>query len=150
MRNAAPLGLILLMVLLTGCARFAPPPGVKPIQRTMVVTAYCSCRSCCEWERDWLFRPVISKGPNKGRPKEVGITASGTRAMFGTVAADTSLYPFGTIVYVKGYGYGRVEDRGGAIKGDRLDLYFPTHPKALEWGRRTIQVSVWMPPAKKK
>jgi 3D (Asp-Asp-Asp) domain-containing protein len=87
--------------------------------------------------------PVYSSGPSKGKRKKVGITASGTRARRGTIAADTSRYPFGTVMYIDGYGYGRVEDRGGSIKGDRIDLFFPSHRSALEWGRQTIKVKIW-------
>ena len=59
----------------------------------------------------------------------------------GTVAADTSFYPFGTRLYIPGYGYVVVEDRGAAIKGKkRLDLYFDSHQKALDWGRRKVYV----------
>jgi len=86
---------------------------------------------------------VIASGPHRGRPKAVGITASGTKAGPGTVAADPKLLPFGTIVYVPGYGYGRVEDTGGAIKGHRLDLYYHRHCDALRWGRRRVRVHVW-------
>ncbi len=114
----------------------------------MEVTGYCNCGICCSWERGWfgLGAPVISGGPNKGKPKEVGITASGTRASRGTIAADTSVLPFGTIVEVPGYGYGRVEDRGGAIKGNRLDLWFPSHEEAQRWGRQKgVRVRVWKP-----
>ncbi len=61
----------------------------------------------------------------------------------GTIAADTRYYQFGTRMYVKGYGWGVVEDRGGAIKGrDRLDLYFDSHHKALAWGRKTVKVRI--------
>ena len=42
--------------------------------------------------------------------------ASGKMAKVGTIAADTSVYPFGTIMYIPGYGYGEVQDVGGAIK----------------------------------
>ncbi|KAK3249671.1 hypothetical protein CYMTET_40907, partial [Cymbomonas tetramitiformis] len=53
----------------------------------------------------------------------------------GTIAADTRHYPFGTRMYVPGYGWGVVEDRGGAIQGvSRVDLYHNNHSKALEWG----------------
>lgn len=90
-----------------------------------------------------LGQPVFSSGPNKGKPKEVGVTASGTKAKHGTIAADTAVLPFGTIVYVPGYGYGRVEDRGGAIKGHKLDLWFHSHEVAKKWGRKRIQVRVW-------
>jgi len=61
----------------------------------------------------------------------------------GTIAADTEHYPFGTRMYVPGYGWGIVEDRGKAIKGaDRLDLYFKSHSKALAWGRRKAKVRI--------
>ena len=61
----------------------------------------------------------------------------------GTVAADTRYYPFGTRLYIPGYGYGVVEDRGSAIKGPtRLDLYFDSHQNALKWGRRKVYVRV--------
>jgi 3D (Asp-Asp-Asp) domain-containing protein len=111
----------------------------------MEVTGYCSCGACTGWKRDWRLRPVVSSGPSKGKPKRIGITASGTRARPGTIAADTRRYPFGTIVYVPGYGYGRVEDRGGAIRGNKLDVYFRRHSTALDWGRQTLPVKVWIP-----
>lgn len=61
----------------------------------------------------------------------------------GTIAADTKYYPFGTRMYIPGYGWGVVEDRGGAIKGpDRIDLYFDSHQDALQWGRRKIAVEI--------
>lgn len=61
----------------------------------------------------------------------------------GTIAADTTYYPFGTRMYVPGYGWGVVEDRGGAIKGpDRLDLFFESHQQALNWGRQRLQVRI--------
>lgn len=64
----------------------------------------------------------------------------------GTVAADTDYYPFGTRMYIPGYGWGVVEDRGGAIKGPgRIDLYFDSHDEALEWGRKTLRVTIESP-----
>ena len=61
----------------------------------------------------------------------------------GTVAADTKHHPFGTRFYIPGYGYGRVEDRGGAIKGKhRLDVFYKSHDDALQWGRRKVRVRV--------
>ena len=56
----------------------------------------------------------------------------------GTVAADTDYYPFGTLLDIPGYGRGVVEDRGSAIKGPtRLDIYYRSHSRALQWGRQT-------------
>ena len=64
----------------------------------------------------------------------------------GTIAADTRHYPFGTRMYVPGYGWGRVEDRGGAIKGPtRIDLFFDSHQDALHWGRRKLPVQIEYP-----
>jgi hypothetical protein len=61
----------------------------------------------------------------------------------GTIAADTQYYPFGTRMFVPGYGWGMVLDRGGAIKGpDRIDLYFTSHHDALAWGRRQVEVRI--------
>ncbi|MEX2015900.1 MAG: 3D domain-containing protein [Candidatus Hydrogenedentales bacterium] len=66
------------------------------------------------------------------------------KAKPGTVAAPPSI-PFGALVDVPGYGRGRVEDRGGAIQENRLDVYFKSHRRALEWGRRNLDVVVWLP-----
>jgi hypothetical protein len=61
----------------------------------------------------------------------------------GTVAADTDHFPFDTRLHIPGYGFGRVQDRGGAIKGpSRLDVYFDSHDEALNWGRRTVKVRI--------
>lgn len=109
----------------------------------MTTTGYCPCGSCCSWKRDWRGRPVSKI---TGKPKVVGQTASGTTAKPGTIAADTRYYPFGTILYVPGYGYGRVEDTGGDIKGrGRLDLFFHTHGEAKQWGRKSQRVVVFPP-----
>ena len=61
----------------------------------------------------------------------------------GTIAADTKYYPFGTEMYVPGWGWGVVEDRGSAIKGPtRIDLFFTTHGQAERWGRRNVGVEI--------
>ena len=137
------LAAVVLVSVSTGCRGNSldktPPSAV----RAMTVTAYCDCQKCCGWKRTWYGKPVYAYGSLKGKRKKVGVTASGTDAKVGTLAADTSRYPFGTMMYVPGYGYGRVEDRGGAIKGEHIDLFFKTHQQALEWGRQQRQVRVW-------
>ncbi|MDD3814178.1 MAG: 3D domain-containing protein [Desulfocapsaceae bacterium] len=61
----------------------------------------------------------------------------------GTIAADTKYYPFGTRMYIPGYGWGIVEDKGGAIKGpDRIDLFFDSHEDAIQWGRKKVAVEI--------
>lgn len=129
---------------LSGCATTPHPPrGEKPVVREMETTGYCKCKKCCGWERNWYGRPVVASGPSEGKRKKVGQTASGKQAKPGTIAADTKYYPLGTIMYVPGYGYGRVEDRGGAIKGQHIDLYFKSHKQALQWGRQSRSVKIW-------
>ena len=139
--------LLLGVALLGGCALLwqpLPDDGVRGRYVTMTTTAYCPCEKCCSWTRDAKGRPVVSKGRDKGKPKVVGQTASGTMAHPGTVAADTRYYPMGTVLYVEGYGYGVVEDIGGAIRGrHRIDLFFPTHAEAKRWGKRRQSVVVW-------
>ncbi|MCF7849570.1 MAG: 3D domain-containing protein [Kiritimatiellales bacterium] len=136
---------IVLVVLLSGCAtrRYAIPRNAQARIYTMETTGYCKCKKCCGWKRNWLFQPVYASGPNKGKRKKVGITAAGTKAKPGTLAADIRYFPFGTVMYIPQYGYGRVEDIGGGIKGMHIDLYFRTHEEALQWGRRNTKVKVW-------
>jgi len=61
----------------------------------------------------------------------------------GTIAADTKSYPFGTRMHIPRWGWGKVEDRGGAIQGQsRIDLYYKCHQRALQWGRVKKNVTV--------
>ncbi|NLB69550.1 MAG: hypothetical protein GX804_07690 [Lentisphaerae bacterium] len=145
--------MLFILFLIEGCqtVQIRPDSGSRRRTVAMEITGYDSGPRSCGWKRDRFGRPVYAYGVNKGKPKKVGITASGTKAKRGTIAADTRYYPFGTIMYVPGYGYGRVEDRGGAIKGPhRLDLWFPTEREALLWGRKkNIRVTVWLPEKRK-
>ncbi len=93
------------------------------------VTAYCACYQC--------------SGNNT-------LTASGTMPKeYRTMAASKNL-PFGTVLYVPALkntpsnGWYIVEDRGGAIKGNRLDLYMGSHSQALQFGRQTMEVYVFV------
>ena len=85
-------------------------------------TGYCSCAKCCG--------------------KTTGTTASGTKATAGRTVAMSSKYAFGTKVEIKGMGTYTVEDRGGAINGNKIDIYFASHQEALNFGRRTIYLRV--------
>lgn len=62
------------------------------------------------------------------------------------VAADSKVLPLGSMITIPGYDNSQVVpvlDRGGAIKGNRLDVLFPTHEEALKWGARRLKVTVW-------
>jgi 3D (Asp-Asp-Asp) domain-containing protein len=86
-----------------------------------------------------------STGKGPGHPA-YGITASGVRVrrdMISTIAADPDVFPFGTLLYIPGYGYGIVADTGAKIKGRRIDLYFPTVRQVYrEWGKKTVEVEI--------
>jgi 3D (Asp-Asp-Asp) domain-containing protein len=133
-------------VILAGCSTIRPPRGVPARTVTIEATGYCDCGQCCGWERVWWApcKTVYAYGPNAGKPKKGGVTASGTKAHKGTIAADRRYYPFGTVMHIPGYGYGRVEDTGSAIQGPtRIDLFYGSHREALEWGRQRVSVKVW-------
>ncbi|GAG04624.1 unnamed protein product [marine sediment metagenome] len=99
---------------------------IEPVYETreMRVTAYCPCEKCCE---EWAD----------------GITASGHVIKKGDkfCAADKSI-AFGTAVNIPGYGEVLILDRGGLIKGDRLDVYFDTHQEAISWGVKHLKVRI--------
>ena len=85
------------------------------------VTAYCSCIKCCG--------------------KTNGITASGTKASANNTVAAPGTFAFGTKLLINGHVY-TVEDRGGAIQGNRIDIYMNSHAEALAWGVRYLDVEV--------
>ena len=142
---------LLALAVLSGCgerkqrATNDQPRKGKYETITMEVTAYSSDQESTNWRRGRIFfwRAYVASGPNKGKRKIVGLTSIGKWARYGTIAADTRHYPYGTVMFIPGYGKGVVEDIGGAIKGPRrLDVYFKTRRRALKWGRQTLQVRV--------
>lgn len=86
-------------------------------EQAFTVTAYCPCKKCCGEYAN-------------------GYTATGEKATQGvTIAADPDVFPMGTEIELDGHTY-TVQDTGGAIAGNRLDLYFDSHEDALRWGVR--------------
>lgn len=110
-----------------------------------------------EDEFDWSQYPVKevvatgytagieSTGKEPGHPS-YGITYSGVkvkRDLYSTVAADPSVFPIGTILYIPDYGFGVVADTGSAIKGNKIDLYYDTVEEVYnEWGKRKLDVHI--------
>ena len=85
------------------------------------ITAYCPCAKCCG--------------------KATGRTAMGTKATAGRTVAASAQFAFGTKLNINGHTY-TVEDRGGAIKGNKIDIFVNSHAEALAWGVRYLPVSV--------
>lgn len=98
-----------------------PPNEAQDTRETredvFTITAYCPCEKCCGAYAN-------------------GYTATGEKATQGvTIAADPDVLPMGTKIELDGHTY-TVQDTGGAIVGNRLDLYFDSHEDALQWGVR--------------
>ena len=81
-------------------------------------------------------------GRHPGHPL-FGVTASGMMAQRGVVAVDTSVIPFHTQLYIEGYGFAVAGDRGGAIRGYKVDVFMDTMAEARQWGRQH-GVRVWI------
>ena len=86
------------------------------------ITAYCPCSKCC------------------GKYAS-GYTSSGTKATAGRTVAASSKFSFGTKLNINGHTY-VVEDRGGAITGNKIDIFVNSHSEALAWGVRYLPVEV--------
>lgn len=100
---------------------------IKPMK--VIATAYCSCSKCCGvWAEN--------------RENGIVYTASGAIAQAGhTIAVDTSVIPFGSVVLIDGIEY-VAEDTGSAIQGNRIDIYFDSHDEALQFGVQELNVYV--------
>jgi 3D (Asp-Asp-Asp) domain-containing protein len=75
------------------------------------------------------------------------ITASGRTVKrnpngISTISVDPRVIPFGTYLYIEGYGYAVAADTGSAITGNELDLYFDSSSECYNWGRKTANVIV--------
>jgi 3D (Asp-Asp-Asp) domain-containing protein len=105
---------------------YATADGEYQYMGEFILTGYCPCPICCgAWS-------------NMDNP----ITASGSSAVANhTVAVDTSVIPFGTEILINGQVY-VAEDRGSAIIGNHIDIFFATHEEAKSWGKQTGSVYV--------
>ena len=104
--------------------------GKTPIVKTFNTSAYCACKSCCG--------------------KTTGITSSGAKASAWYTIAAGKAYPVGTVIYIPYFknkpngGWFVVQDRGGAISNNKIDIFMGTHSQALQFGRRSLECYVYM------
>lgn len=107
-----------------------PDPGPEPEWIEFTATAYCPCEKCCGI---WA----------KNRPNGIVYTASGAVAQESvTIAADWDVLPPGTVVFIDGLGERIVQDRGGGVTGNAVDIYFADHQAALRFGRQTVRLYI--------
>jgi len=104
---------------------------VRPARTvTMLVTGYSPDAKSCGASADGITATLHS------------VTTNGSAL----VAADPRVLPYGSMITVTGYDDSKVVpvlDCGGAIKGNHLDVLFPTDAQAMKWGKKTIEVVVW-------
>ena len=98
------------------------------------LTAYCSCEICCN---EYAYnRPIDGNG------NSIVYGAIGEELKEGySIAVDPTVIPYRTEVIINGHTY-KAQDCGGAIKGNRIDIYFEDHDKALEFGVQYADVFV--------
>lgn len=102
---------------------------IEPKIKMFNTSAYCNCEECCG--------------------KTDGITASGEKVTAWYTIAAGKEYKIGTIIYIPELsnmpngGWFIVQDRGGAISNDRLDIYLNTHPEAMQYGRKTLECYIY-------
>lgn len=104
--------------------------GKNPIVKKFNTSAYCACKTCCG--------------------KTTGITTSGAKASAWYTIAAGKGYPIGTIIYIPYFknqangGWFVVQDRGGAISNNKIDVFMGSHNQAIQFGRRTLECYVYM------
>lgn len=69
-------------------------------------------------------------------------TATGIKPREGIIAVDPKVIAMGTRVYVEGYGYAVAADTGGAIRGNKIDVFFSTLRQCIDWGRRPVRIHI--------
>jgi len=99
-----------------------------------VLTAYCPCVKCCGiWS---------AEHPSRVGTDYVQKTASGTIPEEGrTIGVDPDVIPYGTVIVINGHEY-IAEDKGGAIKRNRIDVFFNSHDEALKFGKQKAEVFI--------
>lgn len=111
-----------------------PPAETWESLGTYELTAYCSCEICCgEFARN---RPTDEHG------NPIVYTSIGAVAKAGTtIAVDPRVIPYGSEIQIDGHTY-IAQDTGGAIKGNRIDVYFDDHQEALVFGRQKAEIFI--------
>ena len=108
--------------------------GITPIVKTLNTSAYTA--STCD---------------KKPTDKGYGITASGARVKSWYTVAAGKAYPMGTVIYIPALknkpngGWFLVQDRGGAIKNNKLDIYMSTYNECIQFGRKNLECYIYVP-----
>ena len=96
-----------------------------------------------EMEEQWFEMEATAYTDDvESQGKWVGQTASGMKPQVGVVAVDPKVIPLGTKLYVEGYGECVAGDTGGAIKGNKIDLFMDTREECIEFGRQVVRVRI--------
>lgn len=111
----------------------------KPSQSALAASRGSAVPSSLNYSKSFRVEATAYAGHN--------ITATGTKPVrnpngWSTIAVDRNVIALGTKVYVENYGYAIAEDVGGAIKGNKIDLFMNSSAEAYRWGRRTVTIYI--------
>ncbi len=106
------------------------------------VVAYGTTSSISRGGNNIRYRKSLQVMSTAYGPSAGSFTATGHRVARGIVAVDPRVIPLGSRVYVDGYGHARALDVGGAIKGNRIDVFFPSEADCRRWGVRSVKVYI--------
>lgn len=115
--------------------------SAKSVSKVQTKNAVSSNNRVSKAGVDFSYKKLIHVSMTAYSAGEPGIgtrTATGTRVTEGrTIAVDPSVIPLGWWVYIEGVGFRRAEDTGGAIKGNKIDIYYDSTKRANSFGRKS-------------
>ena len=118
-------------------------PKVKPKVQVMAKTKTPSRSTSSKVKKEFMATATAYTANCNGCS---GITKTGINlkknAKLKVIAVDPKVIPLGSKVHVEGYGYAVAGDIGGAIKGNKIDVFIPTKKAAFKWGRKRVKVKV--------
>jgi 3D (Asp-Asp-Asp) domain-containing protein len=125
-----------------------PSPQVKPEPRQVAQAIPPATRTDNTVSRGgnrtlMMVATGYTSAPEENYPYTGQLTYTGIPPARGIVAVDPNVISMGTRLYVEGYGEAVAADQGGAIKGNRIDLFFDNKSEAYNWGIRTVEVTIY-------
>ena len=138
---------------------------LKRIHSSAVVNTIAEAKTCVE-DTDKLRSIIFAENMKKHKVQDIvrkmhvvataytndircigakwfdGKTATMTKARWGVVAVDPRVIPLGSKIYIEDMGWFSAEDTGGKVKGNKIDIFYPTRKQALKFGKRKLKVFV--------
>jgi len=142
MRKSLILFMIIVFALVGAPSKIAPDKQVyRPVPVSALIDKPITHREASRKEDVPKYRELLMEATAYSY---TGFrTFTGTWPKRGTIAVDPKVIPLGSKMWVEGYGYGKAEDTGGAIKGNITDVFMESEKECWEWGRRKVKVRIY-------